>query len=179
HADVGVADRAVQLDARIDGDFLSPEQTDLTAEKREHVGTGRGNAAWNVGPRAREAENPSALEKECALLGEEQGEARQIDLARVHFGFAEVGIERRRQLEIGRDVVEQVEPWLASHVVQSGPTDMQPPTREERTQVEADPLAQLAQVGELTCLGHLEKLRLQKSARPPVILELSVDRARD
>ena len=81
----------------------------VPAEERVHVGARRGNAARRLGSRAGEAEDAGPFEEERPLLGKQQREARQVDLPRVHFGLAEVGVERRRQLQARRDVVEDVE----------------------------------------------------------------------
>ena len=100
HADVGAADRAGQLDAGVDRHFLSAEQADLAAEERKHVGAGRGNAARRgSGPVLAKLKTPAPSRKNDALLGKQQREARQVDLARVDFGFAEVGVEGRGQLQ--------------------------------------------------------------------------------
>ena len=109
HADVGAADRPGQLDADVERNLAALEQSDRPAEERVDVGSRLGNASRRLGSGAGEGEDAGPFEKERSLLGKEQREARQVDLTGVHFGLAEVGVERRRQLQARRDVVEDVE----------------------------------------------------------------------
>ena len=173
HADIGAADGAGQLDAGVDRHLLAAKETDLPAEKRVHVGAGRGNASRRFRARAREAEDTRPLQEERSLLGKQHGEARQVDLARVDFRFAEVGVDGRGQLQAGRDVVEHVEAGLAVAVAPAA--GAQQPPREERADVETDPLRQADEIGDLARLRHLVELRVQPRAGPAVLLQLSID----
>ena len=56
-----------------------------------------------------EIEKESAVEKEIALLGEQQREAREIDLALIDFRLGEVGVHCEVGSEAGRDAIEQIE----------------------------------------------------------------------
>ena len=57
--------------------------------------------------------------------------------------------------------------------------DVQPAAGEKRADVEADALRQAREVGDLARLGQLIELRIQTSARPAVLLQLSIDVAGD
>ena len=116
------------------GTSWPPSRPICRLKNGKHVGAGRRNAAGGLRPGAGEAEHAGAFQKERALLGKQQREARQVDLPRVDFGLAEVGVERAGQLQAGRDVVEQVEPRLAVDVVvPSPPKCSQRPARNGRT----------------------------------------------
>jgi hypothetical protein len=95
---------------------------------------------WNLRPGAGKTEDPSTLQEERPLLRIQQREAREIDLARIDLGLAEVRVDGAGELQAGRDVVENVEPWLAVEVIRSGAAEMQPAPRDERADVEADAL---------------------------------------
>ena len=116
-AHLGSSHGAHQLDAGIERYFLSADQPDLPAEERIDIRAGAGNAAGRFGTRARKAEDTGPLEEERALLRKQQRKARQIDLTRVHFGFAEVGIEGCREPQARRDAVEEIETGLAGEVI--------------------------------------------------------------
>ena len=96
HADFGSSDGAGQLDAGVERNFPAAEQADLAAEERIESAPVAGNAARRLGPGAREAEDAGAFEEKRALLRKQQRETRQVDLPRIDFRFAEVGVERRR-----------------------------------------------------------------------------------
>ena len=54
-----------------------------------------------------------ALEKEVAFFWEEQREPCQVDLAVVHFGLGEVGVDGDVGAQLRRQVVEQVQAFAA------------------------------------------------------------------
>ena len=62
-------------------------------------------------------EHAEALEKEVALLGEEQVEARQVDLLLVDFDLREVGVDREVGGDVLRDAVLHVAADAAVAVV--------------------------------------------------------------
>jgi len=85
--------------------------------KRDHPGAVQANPAAEEEVRrvaetgaeagagaARESERAEALEKKVALLGEEQVEARQVDLLLVDLDLREVGVDG----EVGGDVLDIV-----------------------------------------------------------------------
>ncbi len=173
HPDIGAADSARQLDTRIDRDFLPVQQSNLPAEERVYVGAGRRNAARRLRSGAGEPEHTRALQEERPLLRKEHREAREVDLPRVDFGFAEIGVERGRQLQAGGDVVERVETGLPFRVAVA--VDAKPAAREERAEIEPDPLRQAGKIRDLACLGHLVELCVQPRTRPAVLFQLPVD----
>ena len=131
------------------------------------------------GTDAGEAEHAGAFQKERALLGKQQRKSRQVDLTRIDFGFAEVGVECGRELQTRREVVEHIETGLPAEVVSARPAEMQPPAREEWAEIEPDALRQTVEVCDLTRFGYLKKLRFESSARPAIVLELPIDAASD
>ena len=180
HADFGSPDGARELDAGVQRNLLAADQADPAAEERVHIGAGAGNAAWRFRAGARKAEDAGAFEKERALLGKQQREAREIDLARIDFRLAEIGVERRRQPEARRDAVEDIEAGLAAEVVVVvAACQVQPSPGEERTQIQPDPLREPAEVRDFTGFGYLKKLRVEARARPPIVLELARDGSSD
>ena len=125
--------------------------------------------------RAGKAEDAGPFEEERALFREQQRKARQIDLTRVHFGLAEVGIERRRQPQARRDAVEEIEAGLAGEVVFPS-RDTEPPAGEKWTEIEPDALREAVEVRDLSGFGHLKELRVEPCARPAIVFELAIDR---
>jgi len=83
--EVPFADAAVEFDAGINRDLRAVEQADVAAEEGNELRRFAGEA---------EAEIVliGALEKKGALLWKEEREAREINLARVDFGFCEVSV---------------------------------------------------------------------------------------
>ena len=63
--------------------------------------------------RRAELEEPGVLEKERPLLGEEQIEAREVDLLVVDFDLREVRVERGVEREAGRDSVLEIQSGVA------------------------------------------------------------------
>jgi hypothetical protein len=126
HAEIGAAALARQLHPNVDGHLFSRKQPDLAAEKRDHFRSGRAEVWHSPDGGIGKSEDPGVLQKKRTLLRKEQGKTRQVDLASVHFCFAEVCVHRRGEFETGVDVVEHVEPRLAGDRTLSGGTDMQP-----------------------------------------------------
>ena len=89
-------------------------QADLPAEEEDHVlrrvlAPAATAAATATGVAGAELEDARVLEEEVALLGEEQAEARQVDLLLVGFDLREVGVDREVPRQPGRDAVLHVE----------------------------------------------------------------------
>ena len=66
---------------------------------------------------AAEIEDPLALEKEVALLGEEQAEAREVDLLLVLLDLREVGVDRQVGGQPAREAVLHIDADVAADVV--------------------------------------------------------------
>ena len=66
---------------------------------------------------AAERERVAVLEKELALLGEEQAEPRQVDLLLVGLDLREIGVVGEVRGQVLRDAVLHVEPHVAVEVV--------------------------------------------------------------
>lgn len=116
------------------------------------------------GPVLCKTEDPSTLQEERPLLRIQQRESRKVDLARIDLGLAEVRVDGAGELQAGRDVVENVEAWLAVEVVRSGAAEMQPASRDERADVEADALRQPFEIRDLACFRDLQKPGLETCA---------------
>ena len=83
--EIPFADSAVEFDAGSDRDLSAVEKADVAAEK--------GNELRSFTDEAKtEIVLIGAFEKEGTLFGKEKREAREIDLARVDFGFGEVSV---------------------------------------------------------------------------------------
>ena len=126
--------------------------------REEQVG-----AAPEAGPAA-DVEHAGVLQEEVALLGEEEREARQVDLLLVHLDLGEVGVQREVQVEARRHAVFDVEAVLVEPgpVQASGygvlPAAGQHVRRQPQIQAPVDPAdaaqgACLAETGQLVFLG--------------------------
>ena len=94
-----------------DGHRLAVAQADPAAEEQDRS---RARARW---PDAAEIEDPLALEKEVALLGKEQAEARQVDLLLVFFDLREVGVDREVRGQPARQAVFRVDAGVRAEIV--------------------------------------------------------------
>ena len=100
-------------------------------------------------PDASELEDVGILEKEIALLGEEQAEPRQIDLPIVDFGRREIGVERQSRIQRRRDLVEDIERRLRIGVIGARLEIAALDGRQRRHDIEAQPLPQVRDPREL------------------------------
>ncbi len=111
------ADAAAELAAAFETRRLSRgAQADATREKRQRIllEWARERRVHRALPDAPELVDVRILQKEVSLLGKEQSEPRQIDLAIVDLGRREIGIQRHRSVQRRRDLVEHVERRLRS-----------------------------------------------------------------
>ena len=101
-ADVESLFPADELGAGDDGNLLSPQKADPTAEEGDEVA-----------PIARrqpgDLEDPGSLEKEGPLLRKEEREPCQVHLAVVGLRLGEVGVDGDRGVHAGGDVLEDVD----------------------------------------------------------------------
>ena len=126
---------------------------------------------------AGEAEHAGAFQEERAFLGKQQREPRQVDLARIDFCFAEVGVERAGQLQAGCDVVEQVQARLAAGIVRPALAECsQRPARNGRR---SRPMPWVSPSRLVICPASdtCRNWCLETRARPAVVFELPVDAA--
>ena len=79
-------------------------EPDAPAEERLNLRT--------AGAVAREVEERRAVEEEVAALGEEEREAREVDLPLIDLGLREVGVDRQVRADSRRRVVEEIEPGV-------------------------------------------------------------------
>ena len=124
HADAPPADLAGQAAADVDRHDAAAVEADAPAvEHVGHVGgaaeAGARYAATAAARRAAaaEVEQASALEKELALLGQEQVEARQVDLLLVDLDLREVGVHGEIGGQVRGDAVLQIAADIAVVVV--------------------------------------------------------------
>ena len=102
-----------------------------------------------------EIEGRRALLEELALLGEEEGEAGEVDLLIVRLHLGEVGVDREVQGQIGCRRVLEVDPGFPRRIVHR-----RPPCRSSDRRTELGRLAKPTEgVG---C--HVERLRLPHSS---------------
>ena len=96
-----------QPPAAVDRDLAAPIEADAPAvEQRRRVAAEVAGAA--------EVEDALVLEEEVALLGEEQAEARQVDLLLVGLDLGEVGVVGEVGGQAPRDAVLHVEADVAA-----------------------------------------------------------------
>ncbi len=152
-----------------DRDFLpGVVQPHAAAEERDQV-------VAQVG----ELEDARVLQEERALLGEEEREARQVELARVGLGLGEVRVDRQHRLQAGRDAIEGVQPRLAGRLVRAGRAVVHPVAVEEGHHVETQPLVQPVQARQIAGFRDQEDGRVVARARPAVDLVAALDPAVD
>ena len=179
HADFGPSHPARQLDTVVERHLPASQQTDPAAKEGEDLRSGAWDTPRLADPGGGEVEDAGILQEEGPLLGKEDRETRQVDLARVDLRLAEVRVERGRQLQVGRHVVEQIEPRLSAQTVVAGTGAVIPASRDERPDVQAEALLQAAEARDLTRLRDLEELRVEAGARPASLLELPPDAPAD
>ena len=97
----------------------------------------------------------------------------------VDLGLPEVRVDGGGQPETRREAVEQVEAGLAVDIVSAGAAQVEPAPCHERAKVKTDPLRQVAQLCDLSSLGHLKKLGFEAGSGPSVVFELSINVASD
>ena len=74
-----------------------------------------------------ELEDVGALEKERALLREEERKARQVRPSRVDFGLGEIGVDRQRREHVRAEPLRHVEARLELAVDDGAGAGMPPP----------------------------------------------------
>src|SRR5262249_34022939 len=112
---------ARDLETGEDRDLLAVQEPDRAAEE--------GNQLGILAPQAGNVVHPGALEEERPLLREEELEAREVDLARVHLRLREIGVDGQGRRQAGRDALEDVEAGLEL------PVSVLAPDGEERSDV--------------------------------------------
>ena len=90
--------------AGVDRDLFARDQADAPTEE------GRRQVLVETEP---EVEDVGALEKEGALLGKEQREARQVHAARVDFGLGEIGVDGERRQRVRAEALRDVEAGMS------------------------------------------------------------------
>src|SRR6185436_20520409 len=97
-----------------DGYRLPVAQADPAAEEHDR------SRARALARLPAEIKDPLSLEKEVALLGEEQAEARQVDLLLIFFNLREVGIDGKVGNQPARQAVFRVDADVAPEIVAEG-----------------------------------------------------------
>src|SRR6185436_9819679 len=92
HADIGAAYLAGQFHTEIDWDFFTVQETDLAAEEWVGIGASYGNTGQRSRGGACETEHTRVFKEKRALFRKEDRKTGQINLPRIHFSFAEVGV---------------------------------------------------------------------------------------
>ncbi len=144
--EVPASETAAELAAVVDVHGLAARaQAEVAREERASVlargAAARGASAAAAAADAAELEYVGVLKEEVALLGEEQAETRQVDLAVVDLGRREVRVERQRGVRRRRDLVEDVERGLeARAAVGARPVHAPVGHAERRHDVEPEPL---------------------------------------
>ncbi len=113
-ADVERAGLAGDAPAGDDRHRLPVAQADPAAEEQDR------NRARPLARLAAEIEDPLSLEKEVALLGEEQAESREVDLLLVFLDLREVGVDREVGGQAAGQPVLHVDADVAPEVVAEG-----------------------------------------------------------
>ena len=178
-ADLGATGPAGELEAVVDGHLLPAQQPDSAAEEGEDLGPSAGNAPGLIDAGRGEIEHAGVLQEEGPFLGEEDRKPGQVDLAIIDFGLAEVSVDRGRQAQARRQIVEQVQPRLAPDDIVAVDAGMEPALCDERADVEADALLDVFQVGDFSCFRDLEELRLEACSGPAHLFQLALDDAAD
>ena len=136
-------------------------EADAPREERDRV------RAAPEARRATELEQPGVLQKEVALLREEQRKAREIDLSLVDFGLGEVGVVGQQHLERRRDAVLQVETEVSG--ARGVLADRAIARRLElgvRHDVDADPLLHPLETDQCPASGQVEERVRHQRRRP-------------
>ena len=179
YPELGAAYPASQLSARADRHLLAFQQSHPAAEERIDVGAGPGDAAGRARARAREAEHACVLKEERPLLGEEEREAVQVDLAQVDLGLSEIRVHRADHPQARRDPVGDVQAGFRAHVRRPRTVEAQRIAADEGTDLHTDSLVQPFERADLSRLGNLEELCLEPGSRPSDILQSPIDLARE
>ena len=118
HADVITTGTTRQLPAEIDvHGFSATGKANASREKRPaalefHAGCRRSRLEVVATANKSELEYVRVLQEKRPLLGKEQTESRQVDLAGIDTGSGEVGIDGERAGQRRRDLVKQIERGL-------------------------------------------------------------------
>ena len=118
-----------------------------------------------------ERKDVAALEKERALLREEQREARQVRAARVDFGLGEVGVDGQRGEHVRAEPLRDVEARLKLAVDVGVRRGNAAAGRDRRTHGQADAEIEVRQIGEQAGAAGLRDLVLARRERPAIGLE--------
>ena len=117
--------------------------------------------------------------KKSRWFGEEQREARQVDLTLIHFGLGEIGVDREDRTEERRRVVEEVNAGVTVAIERTLAAAGRGLRSEEAVglDVEAEPLRDVADAGDVPGVGHAPQALVARPPHPDRVFVLAPHRA--